>query len=195
MVLTLPFVYCRVLRVLGLVASLFLLALGDDQMKTKTTDSGAGKVTYGFITDSAGQEVPNGLYEERTPEGVTVIKGHYDHGRLEGTFRAWDKNGKLNQKTTYHKGRIIDTTFTWFPSGALYEKGFYPCGELKWVRGWNENGTYRFKGWYVNDSIFRTQRWDESGNKIQDTTQVIPRDSNERMAEDCFVGKARRHKK
>ena len=83
-----------------------------------------------------------------------------------GTWRAWQRNGKMAMETDFRDGQMCGESFYWIEDRSL-EKYNYRNGQRngKFIR-WNKKGQKTFEANYLNDKFHGSVKgWDENGRK------------------------------
>jgi len=70
----------------------------------------------------------------------------FKDGKLEGTFRSYFVNGKIESEVTYREGKLNGPYRTFYPDGRLRAERFYNEGKINGIfRAFDEDGSIFFE--------------------------------------------------
>lgn len=95
------------------------------------TGCDSGKQNAGKTADAANLLDRSGSrhgYWELTADSVPVARGNYDHGRQEGLWTYYYRNGHMKEEGHYKNGVKDGIWVEWYPDGEIMWKG-------EWVQG------------------------------------------------------------
>ena len=83
---------------------------------------------------------------------VLKTKGNFVDGFEDGTWRFWNEDGKLNERSNYYLGAFHDPVEFFHPNGNIKQQGFFKWGVQDSVyTEWAANETLTTKGYFNND--------------------------------------------
>ena len=69
-----------------------------------------------------------------------------------GTWKYYDKFGKLEEERTFFRGKLNGKVILYFPNGKMRQEGYFKLDKQDSIyREWNENGSLALEGQYEMD--------------------------------------------
>ncbi len=136
--------------------------------------SAAGAETF-VVSGGCRDGAPNGLYEQRMPDGRLRITGAFAKGRRTGTFIFWAANGARIALIPYDDDVKVGTVAVWYdPARAKADpprksETAYVAGVLHGVkRSWHPNGNPRTEFRYERGELAEARAWMQRGAPLSD---------------------------
>jgi len=141
------------------------------QLVSETTYTGAERTGYartyfaGHANPKAYRAGPDGFALAGHTGGIET-EGHFLKGLKDGTWRTYDKQGRLREETRYKRGRWFGDYKSFHPNGQVESLVTFGPGEVRTGigRSYYPNGTLASEQPYRNGRVNGTERrWFENG--------------------------------
>lgn len=142
-------------RLILLITLIFTIALINGCGKKEKVKEPAKKVKMEESSKKEKVEEPiivnPDKIEEITNDGQKSMEGNFIDGKMNGTWRSWYENGKLEREENYVDNFLEGKQSFWHENGELSKESWYKAGKLHGKESmWDEEGNLVSSVEYVN---------------------------------------------